>query len=90
MCVEGVTVDICLFILSRSRLLLLSGCIQSRSDPRNSAGGHAGLQLLDIREHKADRKQFNVKDVFAGYLEAVQRITAAVDTMLDSAEPRSS
>jgi predicted nucleotidyltransferase len=46
----------------------------------------AFLQLLDIREHKADRKQFNVKDVFARYLEAVQRITAAVDTILDSAE----
>lgn len=50
----------------------------------------AFLQLLDIREHKADRKQFNVKDVFARYLEAVQRITTAVDTILDSAEPSSS
>jgi predicted nucleotidyltransferase len=45
----------------------------------------AFLELLDIREHKADRKQFNVKDIFGRYLEAVQRITSAVDTILDSA-----
>jgi hypothetical protein len=44
-------------------------------------------QLFDIREHKADRKQFDVKDVFNRYLEAVQRVTAAVDTILDSSEP---
>jgi len=39
------------------------------------------LQLLDIREHKAERKQFDVKEVFARYLEAVQHVIAAVDTM---------
>ena len=44
----------------------------------------AFLQLLDIRDHKADRKQFDVKDVFTRYLAAVQHVTAAVDTMLDN------
>jgi hypothetical protein len=44
----------------------------------------AFLQLLDIREHKADRKQFDVKDVFTRYLAAVQQVTATVDTMLDA------
>ncbi|MGC2186620.1 MAG: hypothetical protein WA637_25355 [Terriglobales bacterium] len=43
----------------------------------------AFLQLLDIRDHKADRKQFDAKDVFTRYLAAVQHVTAAVDTMLD-------
>jgi hypothetical protein len=43
----------------------------------------AFLQLLDIRDHKADRKQFKAKDVFTRYLAAVQHVTAAVDTMLD-------
>jgi hypothetical protein len=43
----------------------------------------AFLQLLDIRDHKADRKQFEAKDVFTRYLAAVQHVTAAVDTMLD-------
>ena len=43
----------------------------------------AFLQLLDIRDHKAERKQFDAKDVFTRYLAAVQRVTAAVDTMLD-------
>ncbi len=49
----------------------------------------AFLQLLDIRERKADTKQFDVTDVFARYLAAVQQVTAAVDKMLDSPEPRS-
>ncbi|MFI5069291.1 MAG: hypothetical protein ACHP8A_00255 [Terriglobales bacterium] len=42
------------------------------------------LQLLDIREHKAERKQFELKDLCARYLGTVQQITNAVDTMLDS------
>jgi hypothetical protein len=45
------------------------------------------LQLLDIREHKVDRKRFEVKDVFTRYLVAVQQVTAAVDTMLDTSGP---
>ncbi len=42
------------------------------------------LQLLDVREHKTDRKQLDVKDVFARYLATMQQVTAAVDTMLDT------
>ena len=49
----------------------------------------AFLQLLDIREHKADQKQFDAADVFARYLAAIQQVTAAVDRMLDSIEPSS-
>lgn len=45
----------------------------------------AFLQLLDIRERKADRKQFELTDLFTRYLAAVQQVAAAVDTMLDSA-----
>jgi predicted nucleotidyltransferase len=40
--------------------------------------------LLDIREHLADPKQFRVQDVAARYLAAVEQVTAAVDRMLDS------
>jgi predicted nucleotidyltransferase len=49
------------------------------------AGFDAGpmLQLFDIRDRKMDRKTMKVDDVFAPYLEAVERITAAVDEMLD-------
>jgi hypothetical protein len=47
------------------------------------------LQLLDIREHKADRKHFDAADVFSRYLAAIQQVTAAVDRMLDSTESRS-
>lgn len=50
----------------------------------------AFLQLLDVREHKADRKDFDVSDVFARYLLAVQQVITTVDTMLDSTEPRGS
>jgi predicted nucleotidyltransferase len=48
----------------------------------------AFLQLLDIREHKAETKQFDVTDTFARYLATVQQVTAAVDKMLDSPGPR--
>jgi predicted nucleotidyltransferase len=44
----------------------------------------AFLQVMDIREHKAERSQFDVAEVFARYLTAVEQVTAAVDTMLDS------
>lgn len=44
----------------------------------------AFLQLLDIRERKADRKAFDVDELFARYLKTVEKITAAVDQMLDS------
>ncbi len=50
----------------------------------------AFLQVLDIREHKAERKQFDAADVFTRYLAAIQKVTAVVDTMLDSLGPRSS
>ena len=50
----------------------------------------AFLQLLDIREHKADRRSFDVKEVFARYLSAIQQATLAVDTMLDSSGPHGS
>jgi hypothetical protein len=43
----------------------------------------AFLQLLDIRERKAETGQFDVNDVFTRYLAAIQHVTAAVDKMLD-------
>jgi predicted nucleotidyltransferase len=49
--------------------------------------GSALVQLLDVRERKLDRKQCDVKDVFARYLVAVEQVTAAVDTMLDAPGP---
>src|ERR1700735_4170077 len=42
------------------------------------------LQVLDVREKKSDRKMFDVADVFARYLAALEHVTAAVDRMLDS------
>ena len=47
------------------------------------------LQVLDVREHKTNRKQFNVSQVFAKYLAALEQVTAAVDKMLDSEANRS-
>jgi len=40
--------------------------------------------LLDIREHRADPRQFLVQEVAARYLAAVEQVTAAVDKILDS------
>jgi len=42
------------------------------------------LQVLDVREKKSNRKMFDVADVFARYLAALEHVTAAVDRMLDS------
>jgi len=42
------------------------------------------LQVMDVRGHRANRKQFNVADVFSRYLTALEHATAAVDKMLDS------
>jgi hypothetical protein len=44
----------------------------------------AFLQVLDVREGKANLKNFNVADVFCRYLTALQQVAAAVDKMLDS------
>jgi hypothetical protein len=64
----------------RATLQALSGRISF--DPS------AFLQVLDVREYKGDRKQLDVTDVFTRYLAAAQQVTAAVDTMLDSAGSR--
>jgi hypothetical protein len=42
------------------------------------------LQVLDVREQKSKPRQFNVSDVFARYLAALEQVTSAVDKMLDS------
>ena len=47
------------------------------------------LQVLDVRERKLDRKNFDAADVFARYLTAVEQVTTAVDKMLDSGTPGS-
>lgn len=41
------------------------------------------FQLFDLREGKADRKSVDVDELFARYLTAVQKVTAAVDGMPD-------
>jgi hypothetical protein len=44
----------------------------------------AVMQLLDVREYKVNRSQFDVQEVFTRYLAAVQQVVSAVDTMLDA------
>jgi hypothetical protein len=41
------------------------------------------LQLLAIREKRAERKQFDAITIFSRYLAAVEQVAAAVDTMFD-------
>lgn len=40
-------------------------------------------QVLDVRQHKADPKQMDIKVLFARYLTAVEQVTSAVDKALD-------
>jgi hypothetical protein len=49
----------------------------------------AVLQVIDVREKKAERKNHDVKDLVARYLAAVEKVTTAVDLALDSDAPRS-
>jgi hypothetical protein len=42
------------------------------------------LEVLDVREGKANRKKLDVNGVFSRYLAAVEHVTTAVDRMLDS------
>lgn len=42
------------------------------------------LQLLAIRERRAERKQFEANEVCSRYLASVEQVAAAVDTMFDS------
>jgi predicted nucleotidyltransferase len=42
-------------------------------------------ELLDIRERKTERKSVQVDEMFARYLKLVERVTGAVDKMLDPA-----
>lgn len=41
-------------------------------------------QLFDVREHRAERRQLDPRQILNNYLQAIQQVTAAVDTMLDS------
>jgi len=75
--------------LARHALIALGETAASKREAVEKLAAKAGfdastfLQLFDLRERKVDRKTMNVDDVFARYLKAVERITAAVDEMLD-------
>ena len=43
----------------------------------------AMLQVLDVREHKINRKKVDVRDLAARYLVLVEKVTAAVDAAFD-------
>lgn len=42
------------------------------------------LQVLDVREHRSERRQLNLADVFSRYLAGLEHVTSAIDKMLDS------
>jgi predicted nucleotidyltransferase len=44
----------------------------------------AFVQLMDVRARNSDRKQFSASDVASGYLAAIEKVAAAVDTMQSS------
>lgn len=76
--------------LSRHALIALGeNAATSKRDAVQKLAGKAGfdgaaiVQLFDVREGNASRKNLNVDEVFARYLNAVERITAKVDEMLD-------
>jgi Nucleotidyltransferase domain len=82
--------------LFRHALLVQGSIVQGKDAPdgkretvqalASSIGFDASgvLHVLDVRERKAQPRSLDVADVFARYLTAVERVTAAVDRMLDS------
>jgi hypothetical protein len=44
-------------------------------------------QVLDVREHKLEPKKIDVRKLFASYLAAIEKVTAAVDKALEPGEP---
>ena len=42
------------------------------------------LQVIDVRERKADTKKLDVKDLCSRYLAAIEKVTVAVDQALDT------
>jgi predicted nucleotidyltransferase len=44
----------------------------------------AFVQLIDVRAHQSDRKQFGANDLATTYLAAIEKVAAAVDTMQSS------
>ena len=63
----------------------------SKREAATALGSKLGIdvavfgELLDIREHKKDRKVARVDDLFSRYLRLVEEVTGAVDRMLDPA-----
>jgi hypothetical protein len=42
------------------------------------------MQVLDVREHKSERKKINVRDLSGRYLAAIEQVTVAVDKAMES------
>ncbi len=76
--------------LFRHALIALGGAASSKRGAVQLLAAHivfdatAFLQLLDIREKKSERKQFERTDLFRRYLAGIEQVTAAVDTMFAS------
>jgi hypothetical protein len=77
--------------LFRHALIALGDTAHSvRREAAKALSGRAGfdslamLQVLDVREHKVDRKKIDVYDLAARYLAAVEKVAATVDMALDS------
>ena len=44
------------------------------------------LQVMDVRERKSNRKQFDVTDIFARYLASVEKVTGSLEAMPDASD----
>jgi len=68
----------------------------SKRETISAIAAHVGFdpsafyQLLDVREHKTDVKKLDIEDIATRYLSSIEQVTAAVDRMLDSSDPRGS
>jgi hypothetical protein len=77
-------------LFRHASLALSGGTVVSKREAAVGLAAHIQfdaspfLQLLAIRERRAERKQFDPAELFARYLAAIEQVAAAVDTMFDS------
>jgi len=70
-------------LFRHARIALRDASPPTRREAVKAFDASAVLQVLDVREHKIDRKKIDIVDLAARYLAEVEQVTTFVDRALD-------
>jgi len=70
-------------LFRHARIALGDAAPPTRREAVKAFDASAVLQVLDVREHKIDRKKIGIQDLVARYLADVEQVTTVVDRALD-------